>query len=317
MALLLCFPFASLADSNHAPRPDTKPAEYRFSEGFSDEQGANNWYYKEWDGSRYTDMQWDATAGRWKGRGKSCQVWQGAAHPDATDAVIAWKAPRAGDITVQGVIERPSPKGDGTRARIVHNAKLIWPSASWQDVYPSFMVQHVCCIQVKAGEWIYFHLNRWGNVDDDSTLWDPTIRYDSPPRFVVDGAQRVMVEAGLQRMKINFMDASLCALLRDSGSRLFWFHSEDNGNQHQKFLGTLDAPAQELVFKKAASQLFTANPSKADGTWWLTNIYRHTDMAFGLVCTKKCANKTVFYYLKQFSPYFYPLKHLLLLPFYN
>jgi hypothetical protein len=266
--LLLWLPRASLSAK--------EPAEYRFSDGFSDRQGVNNWYYKEWDGSAYADLKWDGEVGRWQGSCKFCPVSRGAAHPDTTDAVIAWKAPRAGDVTILGVIERLSPKGDGTRARILLSEKQIWPSTPWQEVYPSFMVQHVVVAHVEEGEWIYFHLNRWGNADNDTTLWDPTIRYDSPPRFILDAAQRVMDKADLQRVGIDYMDAPLCADFQGKGRPWVWMHSQ-GGDRSQKFLGPLDAPAQKLVFKKTDKQFFTGNPGSADGKWWLTNFYRHTD----------------------------------------
>ena len=90
--LLLCLPRISPADPERAPLLVEQPPEYRFSDGFSDKQGANNWYYKEWDGSSYADLRWDEAIRRWRGSGKYCQVWKGRAHPDTTDAVIAWKA---------------------------------------------------------------------------------------------------------------------------------------------------------------------------------------------------------------------------------
>lgn len=254
-----------------------EPPIFHFSQGFSSTQGANHWYYKEWDGTAYTDMEWAADANRWRGRGKYCQVWNEGAHPDETEAVIAWKAPIDGEVHIQGMIERPNAAGDGTRARILRNAGRIWPSADWQDVYPSFTVQHSLVTPVRAGDWIYFHVNRVGDVGFDDTLWTPTIHYNGRPGFVLDGARYVMAESDLRRVGIHTMDASLSMLPTGRGREFAWFHSEEQGTRHQLFLGSLERPAHQPVFVKDASQFFVANPSRADGKWWLTNFYRHTD----------------------------------------
>jgi hypothetical protein len=34
--------------------------DYQFSTGFSDVQGRDQWYYLQWDGSRYSQTTWDA-----------------------------------------------------------------------------------------------------------------------------------------------------------------------------------------------------------------------------------------------------------------
>src|SRR5687768_5278102 len=79
--------------------------DFLFSDGFSSTQGQNQWYYKQWNGSSYTDMTWDGANSRWKGTPAFTLIGQGWMHPDSQDAVLAWKAPRTGMIAIRGVIE--------------------------------------------------------------------------------------------------------------------------------------------------------------------------------------------------------------------
>ena len=257
-----------------ADSPPLHHESYRASTGFASTQGANGWYYRQFDGASYADMIWDDAASRWQGTDEFCIIGRTFMHPDVHQPVREWKAPFAGTVTIDGSMERPSLPGDGTRARITKNRTQIWPSSDWQLLSPRFVARHLLTTTVRAGDTIGFYLDRNGEPTDDTTNWDPVISYNTSPRFTLDKADIVMDPAALDAMGIETMDVSLSTLPGTTGTGNVWFHSERFGNDHQKFSGPLDHPGTTLLFEKAASDYFNANPSGADGQWWLTNLYQ-------------------------------------------
>ncbi|MFC3799449.1 hypothetical protein [Cohnella sp. GCM10012308] len=155
---------------------------YEASSGFSQTQGANQWYYKQWDGSAYSDMTWDAANGRWKGAQTYVLVGSVLQHPDANDSVRAWLAPKAGKIRVSGTAKKEpgSGAGDGVNLKIMKNGSQIWPSvgSSATLAYNDFAgISHDVAVSVSAGDYIYFIVNKRNNLTSDGTLWNPTIQY--------------------------------------------------------------------------------------------------------------------------------------------
>lgn len=155
---------------------------YSASSGFSQTQGANQWYYKQWNGAAYSDMSWDAANGRWKGAQTYVIVGSGLQHPDANDSARAWLAPKTGKIRITGTAKKEpgSGNGDGVNLKIMKNGVQIWPgTASAKTLaYNDFTgVSHDVAVSVAAGDYIYFIVNKRGNNTSDGTLWDPTIQY--------------------------------------------------------------------------------------------------------------------------------------------
>jgi len=163
-----------------APQPGQV---YQASVGFSSTQGANGWYYQQWDGSTYSNMTW--TGSNWKGTDTYCLIGSKIQHPDNHDSVRKWVAPESGTvkITSDGKIS-VGPNGDGVRVKVLKNNKDIWPSSGWQTIPAnssiSFPEKYV---NVEAGDALYFIVNKNGTNSYDSTTWDPVITYMPYPVY--------------------------------------------------------------------------------------------------------------------------------------
>ncbi|MEK0314660.1 choice-of-anchor Q domain-containing protein [Cohnella sp. 56] len=165
-----------------APSPAAAPAagtQWRASLGFSGTQGQDGWYYKQWDGSAYTNMTWDAAGKVWVGSQPYAIVTPIAQHPDAGhDTVRAWVAPAAGTITIGGLVAKQSVGGgDGVIASIRRNGTLLWggQAIAYDNAngYSTYLTTTVA-----AGDTIYFQVNR-GAANDwyDLVYWDPIITW--------------------------------------------------------------------------------------------------------------------------------------------
>jgi len=75
---------------------------YRASAGFTSTQGANGWYYRQFDGVSYSDMTYDAAANRWQGNDPFCLIGPSWMHADLHQAVRVWKAPYEGRSRSKG-----------------------------------------------------------------------------------------------------------------------------------------------------------------------------------------------------------------------
>ncbi|HEY0827263.1 MAG TPA: hypothetical protein VGE40_04145, partial [Bacilli bacterium] len=161
--------------------PTIEYEKYSASSGFSSVQGTNQWYYKQWSGSSYSDMTWDSTNSRWKGSQDNVLVGSSWQHPDTYDSVRAWKAPSAGTVRVTGTVKKDSNNGlgDGVYAKIIKNGLQIWPSSGWAyitaDNFTGFA--HDISVAVTANDFIYFVVNKIGTNSSDTTVWDPTVQY--------------------------------------------------------------------------------------------------------------------------------------------
>jgi hypothetical protein len=241
---------------------------------------AVGWVHREFVGNAYYDMEWDAANGRWRSpdvvNRPFCLIGNGWLHPDGCEAALGWIAPTSGTVTIRGYIERPSIQGDGTKARIVLNGTRIWPSDAAQEVYPRFMVQHSVRTYVQAGDIIYFHVGQKDTMNNDTTLWSPTVTYGFPPKYLTDGAAFVIGPSDMDNVGIPLMDASLSTLGVPGQDGNTWFHSQSN---HQVFSGPLAAPATTPIANVPDNQMFTGlTPDQ--GHVWFNNIYRHTDGSY-------------------------------------
>lgn len=260
-----------------------------FSIGFTSTQGKNHWFYKQWNGADYTDMVWDAIQNRWRGERDLCLIGRGWAHPDDNcEAVIAWQAPVAGDVVIQGHIERLDTRGDGTQTKIMTDHVQLWPPGGWQMIWPGFMVQHVVETHVNAGDFLYFHVNAYGANNSDTTAWNLTINYNDHPAFTLGPVELVMDRSTMRRLGFEFVDSSLSTVYQ--GNVNHWYHSNGYG-EHQKFSGPLHEPGQIEIYNKTDNNFFTSNPDNADGMWWLNNIYRaENGDLLGFIHTEKAGN---------------------------
>ena len=244
---------------------------YRFSSGFSSTQGLNQWYYKQWNGSSYSDMTWDLTNGYWKGAQSYCIVGNWWAHPDTNDAVIAWKAPKSGTITVRGHMEHSGNHdlSDGVKTLIKKNSTQVWPSSGTQDIMGGFMATHVFQVAVVTDDYIYFHLNKNSTITADTTRWDPVISYDDTPQYTLDKAELVMDPADINDLGISCIDTSLSVV--NQGSKNDWYLSFNIlTRESPKFNGPLNMPVETIVYSNRDP--FT-NDNNVEGIWWISNIY--------------------------------------------
>jgi hypothetical protein len=156
---------------------------YAASSGFSSTQGVNRWSYAEWNGSSFTPMTWDAANARWKGSPTYTLVaptWQ---HPDTTDSARVWTAPTAGTVRLTGVVKMQNGlAGDGIRFKIMKNGVQIWPTSGWKTVAYNDVVgiPHDLAVNVAVNDTISFVVNRNGTITNDTTDWNPLVRYTSP-----------------------------------------------------------------------------------------------------------------------------------------
>jgi hypothetical protein len=264
---------STVVSPSMGPKIDA-PDDYRFSNGYSGTQGTNQWSYEQWDGTKYSPMTWDATNKQWHGSCEFCTITREWLYPDVNDAVIAWTAPKAGTVTVQGMMDHDSYNGsaDGVRTMIrkASGKQLtkVWPSAEYQIITPGLTAQHLFTTDVVRGDTLYFHVNRAGTTAYDRLWWDPHITYNKPPAFTLDQADLVMSPTDFDRVGISpALDASLATV--PQGSTMDFYHSA--ADEIQKFNGTLDHPAQSSIYHGPGH--FT-NPHNLPGEWWIPNIYR-------------------------------------------
>ncbi|MDI4649991.1 glycosyl hydrolase family 28 protein [Cohnella hashimotonis] len=148
---------------------------------FSSVQGANQWYYKEWNGSSYANMTWNATDRKWKGTGSYIGMWgPNFVHPESNDAVKAWLAPSTGTVMIKGTAAKwDTGGGDGVRIKIMKNGTPLWPSSGWQTIAATdrLGVQFGVIANVAAGDYVYIVVNKNGTDSYDTTVLDAMISY--------------------------------------------------------------------------------------------------------------------------------------------
>ncbi|MGG5460546.1 glycoside hydrolase domain-containing protein [Clostridium sp. B9] len=156
---------------------------FQFSGGFSGNQGENGWYYKENVNNDYSDMTF--SNGIWSGSHVWSRIYRPASiHPGPTqDAVLAFRAPRDGNVMINGNVKKELNGGDGVKVQIKHNDNKVWPANSqWQEIesHDSTGYDHEISLSVKEGDYIYFAVNNngAGNISADNTSWNPVIIYD-------------------------------------------------------------------------------------------------------------------------------------------
>ncbi|EGT3616071.1 DUF4091 domain-containing protein [Clostridium perfringens] len=158
---------------------------YEFSKGFSVNQGENNWYYKEFSNGEYRDMTYNANldGGVWQGTHEWSRIYKPSSmHPGKNqNAVLAFKAPRYGDILISGNVRKLLSGGNGVNIRVMQNGNKIWPeSEAWKKLnYNDISGYNLDLITtVEEGDFIYFEVDGInGNIAQDNTHWNPVITY--------------------------------------------------------------------------------------------------------------------------------------------
>ena len=174
------------------PTPPTSvpiPDVYQASSGFSSTQGQNNWAYLQSIGaadSMYiTNMNWDAANNRWNGDETYARITATSMAPDQNrNAVLKWIAPKDGTVQVSGSVKlaQAGQGGDGIVVRIKKSGRRPYLNS---DIWGPYTIggndttglTHKLVLDVKAGEALYFHLNKNGNPYFDVTNWNPVVRY--------------------------------------------------------------------------------------------------------------------------------------------
>ena len=172
-----------------ADGPITAPSNrYQAAEQLSDTQGGNGWYYRTWQAGVGTlDMAWNPDgSNHWRGPKQWDAIWveQGQLlfHPDETQILLDWKAPRSGVISISGTVRKyASEGGDGVNVSIWKNDRMIWPvNGAWRtiDFDDTAGVAAEVSTSVVPDDVISFRVDKRGNPAYDSTAWTPTIIYE-------------------------------------------------------------------------------------------------------------------------------------------
>ncbi|WP_285725627.1 hypothetical protein [Psychromicrobium xiongbiense] len=164
---------------------NTNPsAAYNASAGFSSTQGQNQWSYEQQNpNGSFSNLTWDDAQQRWQGTDPNTIVTSTGQHPDASNAVRTWTAPKAGTIRVTGRVAKAADatSGDGVNVAVLKNTTQVWPTQGWQYLAANNTagVSHDFTMQVAAGDRLRFVVNENQTVQFDTTTWSPVITYDS------------------------------------------------------------------------------------------------------------------------------------------
>ncbi len=148
---------------------------------YGSSQGGNNWYYRGWNGSAYSDMRYDAAKSRWQGNEPFCQIGQRWAHPDrGCEPTRTWTSPVDATVTVSGITRDEDPGGgDGVVVKILKGDAELWSVTienGDKKEYP-FNLE----VPVRVGDTIRFRVNSRGNTNNDTTYLNPKINVGPNP----------------------------------------------------------------------------------------------------------------------------------------
>jgi len=157
------------------------PVTYHASDSFSDGlgiQGKDLWYNQQWNGSSYTNLAWDNTNTMWQGSQTYLRITSANMHPESSyDAVRKWVAPSDGYARIYGNVRKnDTTGGDGVVVKIMQNSTAVWGSytIAYND---STGLNHDFNRRVKAGDAVYFIVNKNSSINYDLTTWDPYIDF--------------------------------------------------------------------------------------------------------------------------------------------
>ncbi|KJB84758.1 hypothetical protein AZ66_28960 [Paenibacillus sp. E194] len=190
-------------------------ADLRYSSvtGFSPAQGQSNWYYQEFEDSKYEDTKWDFNEKQWRGKHPFSIITHNMQHPDKSDSVRKWVAPKSGSVRVSGHAAKSNTTcGDGVKATILNGLTLVWQAKL--DYNNDDGVDHDIVLPISAGGVLYFVINANGTNLCDSTNWTISIHYDSEARSTI-----YSYDAGNKMETITYPDG-----------RIIYHYYDANGN---------------------------------------------------------------------------------------
>ncbi len=173
--------YVKIVDDLSSTPVDKPQSIYAFPGAFSTEQGKGGWYYlcTRPQRTKFIEMKYDAENGRWQGEAPFSLIMQGAVHPDAYDAVLAFKAPRDGSIRYTYSLSVNSENSDGIRYRVLLGEEVLTKGDryGYVDLAYGQLGEDTIDMQVHAGDMIYIAVNIGGNSSHDSTALAVEIEY--------------------------------------------------------------------------------------------------------------------------------------------
>lgn len=151
-----------------------------YKSGMNSNQGNNNWYYVYFSGNDYTEMDGYSTAenqyGRWNGLdGAKVQV-DGFSIGWTYDVGLVFRAPMKGVVRFSGKAGfdyATAAQGDGAIVSVEKGGTVYWKESITYASPKECSVE----IPVKAGEKVYFRINKNKNDAYDQVKWWPTAEY--------------------------------------------------------------------------------------------------------------------------------------------
>ena len=153
---------------------------YAFPGDFSTEQGHRSWYYKAVTRKGMTDMTYDAANARWKGSAEYCLIAADSMHPDAEDAALVFKAPKAGEILCDFSVSVVSEQSDGVIFYVLHNGEEVAVGDARNGgilVTASAPGDGAVALTVSEGDEIAFVINKNKLNSYDATAVSVSIEY--------------------------------------------------------------------------------------------------------------------------------------------
>ncbi|MHB1485308.1 MAG: hypothetical protein ACYCYI_11685 [Saccharofermentanales bacterium] len=139
-------------------------------------QGKNQWYYQQWDGTRYSNLSWDNANKRWIGKTASIRIGKTEMSPEkGKDAIRKWIVPCDGIVSLKGNIKCAIISGTkGVSVEILHNSTSLWKQ-NISTSASSAGINYLLNRNVKAGDAIYFKVTSTATGDTDTLIWDPLV----------------------------------------------------------------------------------------------------------------------------------------------
>ncbi|HTQ11646.1 MAG TPA: hypothetical protein VMI31_16410, partial [Fimbriimonadaceae bacterium] len=135
--------------------------------------------------------------------------------------------------------ERTFP-GDGIDAKILLNDRQIWPASGWQYVANATVTVPVDIqADVEQGDKLVFLVDMHGNINYDTTAFDPTISYDDGTKHTA--SEEFSDEQGRNGWRYQYLESGKYVDLVYYSDRKQWRKEHDNptgtpfvgvGNQH-------------------------------------------------------------------------------------
>ncbi|BBH24091.1 hypothetical protein Back11_54360 [Paenibacillus baekrokdamisoli] len=181
--------YSGFTVSNNLPIKSVS-AIFHSANQFGSTQGLNNWVYKAYDGSTWSNLAYYNSANKaWQpssttGTPSISQFDQNPANCGSCWVARAWKAPVTGTVSIRARVLKALSGGDGSVVRITKNGTRIWPAAGNQSLGSSDMVGYEAIldsISVNENDEIRFEVSSGttGNNTDDTVSWVPSIAYSN------------------------------------------------------------------------------------------------------------------------------------------